>query len=147
MGWKTERLLAIILLLQSRGRLTARELSKILEVSCRTIYRDIQSLSIAGVPVCESPGPRGGYTLPENYAIEPTLFTQDEVVSLVLGGSVIAQYRHLDIAGSAKSALLKIESCLPSVYPRVYPGCEEAYTLRYGRLVTGIGGKSLSWHP
>jgi predicted DNA-binding transcriptional regulator YafY len=50
MGWKTERLLAIMLLLQDRGPITARELSRILEVSERTIYRDIQSLSIAGVP-------------------------------------------------------------------------------------------------
>ncbi len=59
MGMKTERLLAIILLLQSRGRMAASELAEIFEVSVRTIYRDIDSLCVAGVPVTSCPGREG----------------------------------------------------------------------------------------
>jgi predicted DNA-binding transcriptional regulator YafY len=126
MGWKTERLLAITLLLQgSKKYLTANDLAKILEVSKRTIYRDIQSLSIAGVPIIESPGPHGGYTLSEDYKLDFGLFTKDETVSLFLGTTMIEQYSPLNLAKTAKSALIKIKSYLPQDYKKYIQSVKE----------------------
>src|SRR5258708_33838719 len=64
---RADRLLSILLLLQSRGRMTARELAEHMEVSARTIYRDIEALGMAGIPVYPERGPGGGCTLPAGY--------------------------------------------------------------------------------
>jgi predicted DNA-binding transcriptional regulator YafY len=116
MGMKTERLLAIILLLQSRGKMIASELAEIFEVSVRTIYRDIDSLSLAGVPVASCPGREGGFYLMEGYKMEPMLLSTEEAVSLFLGGSVIQQYPRLDSTQAITKALAKIEALLPEEY-------------------------------
>lgn len=60
---RADRLLSLLMLLQARGKLTARELAKELEVAERTVYRDIDALSAAGVPVYGEPGRDGGYAL------------------------------------------------------------------------------------
>ncbi|HAV42719.1 TPA: hypothetical protein DCX15_01700 [bacterium] len=107
---KTERLLGIALFLQSYKKLTAKKLAEIFEVSIRTIYRDINSLCLAKVPVVALPGPEGGYSLMEGYKLTPNLFTSKELISLFLGGSVIEQ---VDPKAAIKQALIKIESILP----------------------------------
>ena len=61
---RADRLLAILSLLQKHGRMTARELAEHLEVTERTIYRDVESLGFAGFRLSASPGPKGGYSLP-----------------------------------------------------------------------------------
>ena len=68
---RTSRLLAILLLLESRGRLTATELAGTLEVSLRTVYRDMEQLGVAGVPVYGERGRDGGYRLVAWMAISP----------------------------------------------------------------------------
>ena len=60
---RADRLLCLLMLLQTRGRMTAKQLAKELEVSVRTIYRDVNALSVSGVPVYGDPGPEGGYAL------------------------------------------------------------------------------------
>lgn len=110
---KTERLLGILLLLQSQKILTAKKLAEIFEVSLRTIYRDINSLCLAKVPVIALPGPEGGYSLMEGYKINPSLFTSEEAISLFLGGSVIEQ---VGPKRAVRQALIKIESILPEEY-------------------------------
>ena len=65
---RASRLVSILLLLQSRGRLTAQELADALEVSVRTVYRDMESLAAAGVPFYGEAGHAGGYRLVEGYA-------------------------------------------------------------------------------
>src|SRR6266516_2571577 len=85
---KTERLVAISLLLQARGKMTAQRLADILGVSTRTIYRDITSLSLAHVPVSMDYGPGGGYYLPDDYHFESAIFTREEAVSLVLSADI-----------------------------------------------------------
>ena len=64
---KADRLLSTLLLLQARGRLTGRELAKRLEVSARTVHRDMEALSAAGVPVLALRGARGGWQLDEGW--------------------------------------------------------------------------------
>src|SRR5271170_3574228 len=72
---KSERLMAITLMLQGRGKMTADRLASILEVSARTIYRDMDALSLAHVPVAMDYGPGGGYYLPDGYRLDPMMFT------------------------------------------------------------------------
>ena len=82
---RAERLLRIVLLLQSRGRVTAGELAEELEVSTRTIQRDMEALSGAGVPVYATRGGEGGWALLKEYQTSLTGLTASDVVSIVVG--------------------------------------------------------------
>src|SRR5580700_8515242 len=83
---RASRLVAILLLLQSRGQMTAPDLSEQLEVSVRTIYRDLEALSAAGVPVYSETGPGGGYRLIEGYETHLTGLDPAEAEALLLAG-------------------------------------------------------------
>src|SRR5438128_9953429 len=83
---RADRLLSILMLLQIRGHMTAHELAERLEVSERTIYRDIEALSVAGVPVYAERGPGGGCMLAEGYRTNLTGLTEGEVRTLFLPG-------------------------------------------------------------
>jgi predicted DNA-binding transcriptional regulator YafY len=79
---KSDRLLAMLLLLQAKGRASARQIAKSLEVSERTIYRDIDSLSAAGIPVHAERGSGGGIVLAEGYRRALTQFRDEEIRAL-----------------------------------------------------------------
>jgi predicted DNA-binding transcriptional regulator YafY len=113
---KTERLVAITLLLQARGKMTAERLASILNVSVRTIYRDIDALSLAHVPVTMDYGPGGGYYLHCDYRFEPASFTREELISLVLGGAVAGNHSLFADDDDLHRALLKLEATLPKEY-------------------------------
>jgi len=108
---RTDRLLAIVLELQGRGRQRADDLASIFEVSKRTIYRDIEALCQMGVPVVSVPG--RGYSLVEGYFLPPLRFTTDEAIMLTLGSDVMAQSFDADYRLAAESARRKIEGALP----------------------------------
>ena len=84
---KSERLLSMLLLLQARGRASAREIASSLEVSERTIYRDLDSLSAAGIPVHAERGARGGIVLAEGYRRALTQFRDDEIRALFVSAT------------------------------------------------------------
>jgi len=108
---RADRLLAILLLLQTRGRSTAAALAERLEVSQRTIYRDLDALSAAGVPVYAERGAHGGCILRPGYRTDLTGLNAEEVAALFAGTAG----RQLDPLGvSLKSALAKLEAALPS---------------------------------
>src|SRR5215475_1446884 len=86
---RTDRLLAIILELQGKGRQRAEDLAATFETSKRTIYRDIQALGEAGVPVVSIPGL--GYSLMKGYFLPPLSFSTDEATMLILGSDLMAQ--------------------------------------------------------
>ncbi len=113
---KTERLVAITLLLQARGKMTAERLATIMGVSVRTIYRDMDALSLAHVPVAMDYGPGGGYYLPDSYRLDPTIFTGEEAVALALGGTVAGDYRLFENGDELRHALFKLEAALPEEY-------------------------------
>lgn len=113
---KIERLVAITLLLQARGKMTARRLAEILGTSTRTIYRDITSLSLAHVPISMDYGPGGGYYLPDDYQFDSTVFTREEAVSLILSTDIAGNYSLFAGDDGLHRALIKLEATLPEEY-------------------------------
>ena len=100
------------MLLQSRGKLRAEELASELEVSARTIYRDIDALSASGVPVYADGGPGGGYSLLEGYRTELTGLSPEETEALLLL-SLPGPLSDLSISKKLKTAVLKVVSAAP----------------------------------
>jgi predicted DNA-binding transcriptional regulator YafY len=108
-----DRLLSILLLLQSRGRVTARELAARLEVSERTILRDMDALSGAGVPVIAERGKGGGWRLLGDYQTKLTGLGRGEIQSLFLARPARLM-ADLGLARAAEAALIKLEASLPA---------------------------------
>jgi predicted DNA-binding transcriptional regulator YafY len=108
---RTDRLLAIVLELQGARRRRAEDLAATFETSKRTIYRDIEALSEAGVPIVAVPGQ--GYSLVEGYFLPPVTFSADEAAILLLGSDVMAESFDAQYRAAAGSAARKIEAVLP----------------------------------
>ncbi|GAA3993938.1 YafY family transcriptional regulator [Streptomyces sp. NBC_01352] len=110
---KSDRLLSILLLLQTRGRVPAPELAERLEVSVRTIYRDVEALSASGVPVYAERGRHGGIELLAGFRTDVTGLTADESRALFI---LAAQGAHaaLGLDAALGSALRKVMAALPA---------------------------------
>ncbi|HZU65823.1 MAG TPA: YafY family protein [Ktedonobacteraceae bacterium] len=108
---RTDRLLAIVLELQGKGHQRAEDLARTFETSKRTIYRDMQALGQAGVPLISVPG--RGYALMKGYFLPPLSFTTDEATMLLLGSDFMAQRFDAQYRAAALSASRKIEGVLP----------------------------------
>ncbi|MGW7359162.1 helix-turn-helix transcriptional regulator [Streptomyces sp. NPDC054802] len=109
---KSDRLLSILLLLQTRGLVPASELAERLEVSVRTVYRDVEALSAAGVPVYAERGRHGGIALLPGYRTDVTGLTADESRALFVLAAQGA-HRALGLDEALGSALRKVMAALP----------------------------------
>jgi predicted DNA-binding transcriptional regulator YafY len=109
---RASRLVSILLLLQNKGRMTAQELADELEVSVRTVYRDMDSLAASGIPLYGEAGHEGGYRLVDGYRTRLTGLTTGEAESLFLTGLPSAA-ADLGLGASVTAAQLKLMAALP----------------------------------
>jgi predicted DNA-binding transcriptional regulator YafY len=113
---RADRLIALVMLLQARGRLTAGQLAAELEVCERTIYRDIEALCASGVPIYGEAGREGGYMLSDGYRTSLTGLTPAETQALFMFAlSIPRPLAELGVGGELKSALRKLAAALPEV--------------------------------
>jgi predicted DNA-binding transcriptional regulator YafY len=112
---RADRLVSLVLLLRQHGRLTADTLARELEVSTRTVLRDIEALSAAGVPVYAERGRHGGFALLPGFRTELTGLTHDEALALLVAGSRRGA-QAFGLGSALASAMLKVVDALPESY-------------------------------
>ncbi|WP_394699194.1 helix-turn-helix transcriptional regulator [uncultured Cohaesibacter sp.] len=108
---RADRLFEIVQYLRGGRLLTAQALADKLEVSKRTIYRDVLDLQSSGVPIEGEAGV--GYILSSDYHVPPLSFTPDEIAALVLGARMVQAWAGDELKGAAEEALVKIDAVVP----------------------------------
>lgn len=116
---RADRLFQIVLCLRRRRAVTAEQMAEELEVSARTIYRDIRDLMASGVPVDGEAGV--GYRLRPGFDLPPLMFNADELQALRLGAEIVRGWADADLARAARTALERIEAVLPEKLRRQGP--------------------------
>ncbi|MDP1681813.1 MAG: YafY family protein [Burkholderiales bacterium] len=108
---RADRLFQIIQHLHHDRVITARDLAEVLEVSERTIYRDVKDLSLSGVPIAGEAGV--GYRLMRGFHMPPLMFNEEELAALLLGARMVQVWTDKSLARAAHQAISKIESVIP----------------------------------
>lgn len=108
---KIDRLVSIIMILMDKKRMGARELAEMFEVSLRTIYRDIDSINMAGIPVRSTPGVGGGFEIMEKYRIDNKVFSEADLSTILMGLSGLSDMMRGD---ELVNALAKVKSFIPA---------------------------------
>lgn len=96
---KLERLIYILLSLLNKKRITAKEIAERFEISTRTVYRDMDTLSLAGIPIYSERGDKGGFYIPSDYKIDRNFFTEEErqfIINMSQNVSKIVGHSSLD---------------------------------------------------
>lgn len=121
---RADRLVSLVLLLRQSGRLSATTLARELEVSTRTVLRDIEALSAAGVPVYAERGRHGGFALLPGFRTELTGLNHDEALALLIAGSRRGA-EAFGLGSALASAMLKVVDALPDSYRDTAAGVAE----------------------
>lgn len=125
---RADRLVSLVLLLRQRGRLSATTLARELEVSTRTVLRDIEALSAAGVPVYAERGRHGGFALLPGFQTELTGLAHDEALALLVAGSRRGA-QAFGLGSALASAMLKVVDALPDSYRDTATGAAQRLLL------------------
>ncbi len=107
---KVDRLVSIIMILLDKKRVGAQELADMFEVSPRTIYRDIDAINMAGIPVCSTPGVGGGFEIMQEYKIDKKVFSAGDLSALLMGLSSLSGMVRGD---ELVHAIAKVKSFIP----------------------------------
>lgn len=107
---RLDRLSSILVQLQSRRRLRAQDIAERFEVGLRTVYRDIRTLELAGVPIIAEAGK--GYSLADGYKLPPVMFSREEVIALITAEKLLGKLADQSSGRSYRSAMDKIRSVL-----------------------------------
>jgi predicted DNA-binding transcriptional regulator YafY len=121
---RADRLVSLVLLLRGRGQLSATTLARELEVSTRTVLRDIEALSAAGVPVYSERGRHGGFALLPGFRTELTGLNHDEALALLVAGSRRGA-QAFGLGSALASAMLKVVDALPESHRDTVAGVAE----------------------
>src|SRR6185436_13155521 len=117
---RADRLFQIVQLLRRRRTVTtAKQIGQKLEVSERTVYRDIRDLIDAGTPIDGEAGV--GYRLRADYDLPPLMFDREEIQALVLGARIVQQFGDAGLARASTSALAKVSAVLPEKLKKAAP--------------------------
>ena len=108
---RADRLFEIIQVMRRKDLVRARDLSEVLEVSERTIYRDIQDLIGSGVPIEGEAGV--GYVLKAGFDLPPLMFREQEIEALVLGARIVQSWADPELAAAAGDVIAKVEAVIP----------------------------------
>jgi len=108
---RADRLFQIVQIIRREKVVTAQRLAEELEVSERTVYRDIADLMASGVPIRGEAGV--GYAIESGYDLPPLMFTVEEIEALVLGARMVESWCGDDLASAAKDVLAKVDQVLP----------------------------------
>ena len=108
---RADRLFEIIQFMRRKELVRARDLSEALEVSERTIYRDIQDLIASGVPIEGEAGV--GYVLKAGFDLPPLMFKEQEIEALVLGARIVESWADAELAAAASNVIAKVEAVIP----------------------------------
>jgi len=121
---RADRLLSILMLLQARGKLTAKHLAHELDVSRRTILRDIDALSTAGIPIYAEGGRGGGIALDENYQMALTGLQAAEIRALFVSG-MPSLLKDVGLETNVENSLLQLFAALPSFHQQAAEGVRQ----------------------
>lgn len=113
---KIARLIFIIMILLQRKKISATQLAEMFEVSTRTIYRDIEAINLAGIPIITYPGANGGIGIMEQYKIDKKLFTISDIAALLMSLGSISRALTSD---DMMSTLAKVKSLIPDEQPGI----------------------------
>lgn len=108
---KVDRLVSIIMILLNKERIGAQELADMFEVSPRTIYRDIDAINMAGIPICSTSGVGGGFEIMQNYKIEKNVFSVADLSAILMGLTSLSDMVRGD---ELINALAKVKSFIPA---------------------------------
>jgi len=123
---RADRLVSLVLLLRQRGRLSAATLARELEVSTRTVLRDIEALSAAGVPVYAERGRHGGFALLPGFRTELTGLNHDEALALLTAGSGRGE-QVFGLGSALASAMRKVVDALPEGHRATATGAAQRF--------------------
>lgn len=129
---KFDRVISVLILLQSKKVVTAAELSEQFDVSLRTVYRDIRTLETAGIPIMGEPGV--GYSIMPGYRLPPVMFDEQEALSMLAAEKFVGTIMDVETAKAYQSALTKIKAVLRSSEKETMEALNDSIVMRKAKL-------------